>query len=63
MEIEMISLKNHILEGCLHVLGMMAILELEKSNLPQEAVQAIYDVIEVVGPELDLAVGEIKNGN
>tara|TARA_R110002020_G_scaffold121700_1_gene276566 strand:+ start:1987 stop:2178 length:192 start_codon:yes stop_codon:yes gene_type:complete len=63
MEIEMISVKKSILEGCLHVLGMMTILELEKSNLPQEAVQAIYDVIEIVGPELDLAVGEIKNGN
>lgn len=57
MPIEAVSVEKRTVEGCLAICVALARLSLEDSNLPLEAVQDIYDVIEMVAPELERVLG------
>ena len=56
MSINAISVERRTLEGCLAICKSLAEWPLERSNLPKEAVEVLYDVIEVVAPDLERAL-------
>ena len=57
MSIEDVSVKKHTIEGCLVICKALAVLPLDSSNLPIQAIQDLYDVIEIVAPELERVLG------
>ena len=57
MSIEAVSVEKHTIEGCLALCKVLAMWPLEESNLPREAIQELYDVIEMVAPELERVLG------
>ena len=61
MSINPISVERRTLEGCLAICKSLAVWPLERSNLPKEAVEELYDVIEVVAPDLERALGIISD--
>jgi|14BtaG_2_1085337.scaffolds.fasta_scaffold118000_3 hypothetical protein len=61
MSINTISVERRTLEGCLAICKALAIWPLERSNVSKEAVQNLYDVIEVVGPDLERVLGIISD--